>query len=292
MNMRSLFTFAALSTFGAGLVSAVGLSGCGEPQMYCLAPDGAFAAVFTTVTGDNDCLPASGRIGLDYYLGFQGEGANNIADPSKGRLSFTLVQTRKKMDAALKHQALVKRYEACVNKDASINTNFTDAFKADPFWSIGDFANANPDAEEKCFVQNMSEARLKVPAMPGFPECINADESKVPETPAFAAIDVKYTATKLTMRVSPAFQGLYANGEFNYAGQRGDGSACSGTYRFEAINPVETCTTDAECAKKQQGEDGKSPTILVPGALKCMGYKAAVGQAKEVKGICVLAPKA
>lgn len=285
---KSIFTFAALCSLSAGIIGSLGLSGCGEPQMYCLAPADAYAAAFTNLEGDKDCLPDHGELGFDYYLGFNGEGSGPIADPNKARLSFTVLTARSKIKAAKAHIRALQQYAKCMGDQVDIETNFSDDFAKQAFYSIGDYSSPSP-VDDKCTVGQMSKGSLTIPAMPAIPEC-KKNGLEVEAQPEFKAFEMTVESLSTTMTVTEALQGLYVHGDFNFSVTREDGSVCSGKYRYEAINPSKECMTDQEC-KELQGTADKPPKILVQGQLRCAGAKPKAGDVAAVPGICVLVPQ-
>lgn len=290
MNMRSIFTFAALSTFSAGIVGALGLSGCGEPQMYCLAPADGYASSITTLEGDNDCLPPHGVFGLDYYLGFNGEGNGPIANPDTAELAVTWVGMRDQINAAKEHIKVLKQYAECMGSEVDIETNFSEDFVNQQFYAKGKLNSASPQ-NDQCSTGNIGKGSLKIPAMPAIPEC-KKNGFEIEARPEFKAVDLSFESLSTTIEVTPAIQGLYANGQFNYSGVKADGTACSGKYQFEGINPVVDCESDEQCTKYQTGdkEQGIYPKILVQGQLKCAGLEKD-GETVTSKGICILVPQ-
>lgn len=285
---KSIFTFAALCSLSAGIVGSLGLSGCGMPEMYCLAPADAYAAAFTNLEGDKDCLPDHGRLGFDYYLGFNGEGDAPIADPNKARLAFTVIKARSKISEAKEHIRALKQYENCMGGQVDIETNFSEEFAKDAFYSIGDYNSPNP-VDDRCTVGQMSKGSLTIPAMPAVPEC-KKEGFDVAARPEFKEFKMTVESLTTSMTVTPALQGLYVHGDFNYSVTRDDGTICSGKYRYEAINPTMDCLTDKECTD-YQGTPDKSPKILVQGQLRCAGAVPKQGDTAAVPGICVLVPQ-
>lgn len=285
---KSIFTYAALAAVSAGFVGSLGLSGCGDPQMYCLAPSDGFAVTYSKVSGDDNCIPDHGVIGLDYYLGFNGEGKGPIASPENAQLAFTPRIVRDKIEEAETHIAQLALYKKCMgDAKVDIQTEFSLEFTKQPFYSIGKYTNPTP-SNGQCTIGQLSEASLVIPAMPAVPECKTKD-MEVPKRDAFAAVDVKYKSLSTEMTVTEAIQGLYAKGQFEYNGTREDGSRCSGTYAYEGINPVLGCMTNKEC-EDFKGTPEKPPKILIDGAVECRGAVPNEDPKKAVKGICVLKP--
>lgn len=293
MKMRSISTLAALASFGAALVSAVGLSACGNPEMYCLATSGSYAATFLKTGGDDGCLPPEGEIFLDHYLASKSVDGD-IADPGKPSLAFTLKSARSALDAGISHMEALKRYESCQKKDTSVDTNPDKAFIDSKFYSFGKFDAGKPDGVT-CTVSSFDPADLVIAEMPGAPACDDG-QVKTEKLEPFSAKAFKYSAKNINIEVSPAIKGLYAFGELDYEGLKADGTACKASYRFEAVNPASSCKTDQECKEFQTGKPktadspAKAPTILVPDPLRCAGYKppSKPDADDEVMGLCVV----
>lgn len=285
--MRSISTLAALASFGAALASAVGLSACGNPEMYCLASSGAYGATFTKTSGDDGCLPPHGRIFLEHYLASKAVDGG-IADPANPKLAVTLAAARGAVDGGADHIEKLKLYESCEKKDTSIDTNPDKAFIESKFFSFGKFDAGLPDGAT-CSATSFEPADLVIAAMPGAPAC---DDGKVKteKLEPFSAKVFKYSAKEVKIEVSPAIQGLYAFGKLDFEGLKADGTACQASYDFEAVNPAEACKTDQDCADRQTGTEEQGPTILIPDPLRCAGYKAPSkpGAKDEVMGLCVI----
>ena len=256
MDKRSLVIYLS-GLAAAGAVVGLAASCSDQPRIKCTAGHGAFAAVYTPVGGGMDpCGMPGEEIGVEAYNYPLADGTN--LDPNRGSLGMQPLPIAEEIG----------------HRGPDPNT----AHK--PF-ALGDWATAEPTADNFCTVTNPNEIQQDLAAIPAVPP-----SDAGPGEPFHPSLSVNYKWSNVRFYNTPAAPGNQLVADLVYTRQEGpgeDGGAapppCTATYRVVGLWPVAHCDADppatgidetkcspfADPAKNRPTGSGISPDI----ATKC-----------------------
>jgi hypothetical protein len=221
-----------------------------QPKVPCITAHGSYAVKYTLVSGSGECaMLSAGLVGVQPY---SRRGPNDKA-------LFDRPPVALKTDEV---GALLDSYS-----DQTVDPAKT--------YSLGEFTNVEPGADNFCPLSNPTVAELQLAAVPA-----GMDAMGMP-TPALPAVTVRYEWSNVRFYVTPDILGAQFRAELAY---RKNG--CEARYTVRGLYPAISCAKEVKDPVTMMTSMVADPGLCSPCADPSMGRASGSGINPDVETVC------
>jgi hypothetical protein len=223
VNKRSLVLYLT-GLAAAGAVVGLAASCSDQPRIKCTAQHGPFSVTYAKTSGDENCGPKGGQIGVEQYNYPLPDGTN--LDPNHGKVALQPLDI---------DNELAKERPADPLEDRKTLTHVP--------YAMGDYGSPEPGGDNFCDVPTLNKIEQNLgPA----PELHDPDSGAVTQ-PAEPPLVLKYEWSRVRFYNTPASPGTQLVADLSYSKtiQGVDGGAampCTANYHVVGLWPSVPCT--------------------------------------------------
>jgi hypothetical protein len=214
-----------LILLGGGLTAVAAAVSCDQPKPFCIVSPAPFAVRLKEISHNGDC-DAFGPAGFN-------------ADPQVGVAPY--YERDKKGQPDYRRGSIAIQTTEVGNLFATAKGMMVkNTASGGQIYSMGDFAQSEPDADDICSVPKLTKTELKLEelaAIPDDPATADEDES----FPGQPAQDITLEWSDVKVVVSAALFGVQLQADLTDTRVGADGQTCTYKYRAMGVSPAVPC---------------------------------------------------